>query len=420
MKVLLVFLFLLPGDSTKTHSNVDRLFANGRTYWYNNRDSALYYFKEALVLSRTIAYHKGEADAYKGLGLLSRSSTEQLQYYIKALDIREQIKDSLGIGVSLNDIGYIYEKLGDSATAIQYFNESYQIRKKIKDNGGIALSLIQLGHIEQFNRRYGEALLKYREALMYRKIAGESNGIAFAFVNMADVFYNMEQYDSALSYAIQAEEYFNLAGNTNNLNWALFIRASVYAISGKNEQAINILRALELRTGKLSLSNLKLFSEILKKENKFKEALIYSEKWIAANERAREENDLVALRDLAADYEFKKSETDRLKAEERQMLLRNRRDNLQFLVIAIVLTASFIMIILLRKKASTRTLEISLFLAFMLFFEFLILLLDPFLQSLSGATPIYLLAGNCLIALMISPVHHLADKQFKKLIHQRS
>jgi tetratricopeptide (TPR) repeat protein len=416
MKALLIALPLLLSDSTtSTQAQIDQLITKSKTYWYNNRDSGIWYLNKALTKAQATHYRKGEADALKGLGFLARSSTQQLQYYTKALELRKALNDSAGIAISLHDIGTSYETLGDTAKMLHYFNESYRIRQKLNDYGGIALCLIKFGKVDQVRKMHAGALSKYKSALSYRQKAGDPNGIAYAYVNLGDVFLELKQYDSAIYYANLAEAGFIKANNRTSIPWARFVQAKSNFETGQFMRALHILKDFEAQ-GKLSIKCVLLMSEIYEQLGDFKNALRYRKIWSEENEIAQRNEDVVSLRNALADYEFKVQEAEENKRAEALRLAKNRAHNLQFLIIAIFLTASFIAIIFLRKTASPKVLQIAVFLVFIFVFEYLVVLFDPFLQSFAENTPMYLLLANVVIALIIAPAHHVVDKRFRKFL----
>jgi tetratricopeptide (TPR) repeat protein len=417
MKALLIALPLLLSDSIPaSHAEIDQLITKSKTYWYNNRDSGVWYLNEALKYAQEKKYRKGEADALKGLGFLSHSSTQQLQYYTRALELRKELNDSAGIAISLLDIGTIYQALADTAKMLQYINESYRIKQRLNDYGGIALCLIKLGNFNQGKKMYPEALRKYKDALWYRQKAGDPNGIAYAHVNLGDTFLDMHRYDSAIQYATMAESEFIKANNRTSIPWVRYVQAKSNFEIGNFRSALDILRELEVQRQPLTTKNLLLMSEIFEQLGDFKNALRYQKLWNSENETARREYNAVSLRNQLADYEYKVQQAEENKRAEALRLAKNRKNNLQFLVIAILLTASFIAIIFLRKRASPKILQIAVFLVFIFVFEYLVVLCDPFVQSFGESTPVYLLLSNVVIALIIAPAHHLVDKRFRKFV----
>jgi tetratricopeptide (TPR) repeat protein len=419
--IALLCMMLVSGiDQSPQENSVDNLIAKSKTFWYNNRDSALYYLNNALVKARAINYRKGEADALKGIGFLSESATEKLISYIRALEIRREINDSVGIGVSLYDLGTIYNlQLNDTTKMLDYIRRSLAIRKKINEYGGVAVCLISLGHHQKTKANYSKALELYKEALHYRLKSGELNGIAFAHVNMSEAYLLLKQYDSSLYFSTLAMDEFVKANNTVNMVWAAWVMASSYYETGQYDRALATLRGFQKTSARQSLDMISLLSKIYEKKNDYKQALKYQRMWIEESAAREAADNATVVRNLAADYEFKIKQEELRQGEERRQLEKQRQNNLQFLLIAVLIVIGFLSIIFLRRKASQRVLNISVFLVFIFLFEFLIVLIDPSLQAISGNTPFYLLLGNAAIALIIAPIHHAVDKYFKKVIASR-
>ena len=55
-----------------------------------------------------------------------------------------------------------------------------------------------------------------------------------------------------------------------------------------------------------------------------------------------------------------------------------------------------------------------LFISFLIFFEFILVLLDPFLEDLTAGAPAYKLLANTLLAVAIFPLHHFLEDKLKE------
>ncbi len=409
---VIFFLFQLQSGMGQ-NSPADSLYMQAKKFWFNNPESATYYLQQTLKVSKETNYLKGEANALKGLGVFSHSNAERLQHYVKALEIRQQLKDSLGIGVSLMDIGTVYEELGEDEKLTEYLNKSLLVRRKINDFGGIALCLIMFGHHEEKKGNHDQALVKYKESLVYRLKAGDINGIGYSHINMANAFVNLNQYDSSLHYTQLAQDEFRKANNTLQQEWISWIVASCHLEKGFPDQALQELTKLKVQDDNYSLRVLGLLSKIYEAKSDFKKALAFQKKWIQKNESLQKESNQEKTRRLAADYEFKLKLEENLRHEERIKMEKRRQDNLQFLLIGIGLIAIFMLIISVRKKISDKALEIVSFVGFLLLFEFLIVLIDPTLQTWSGNKPVLLFLGNAVLALVVARIHAFLEKYFK-------
>ena len=118
-------------------------------------------------------------------------------------------------------------------------------------------------------------------------------------------------------------------------------------------------------------------------------------------------------------YEFEKEQLvkeQELKEKNRKIKEETqRRDNLQYSLIflgiiilfGVVLSLGFI-------KLSPTMAEGVIFFAFLILFEFLLVLGDPYVDSLTGGEPIYKLLLNALLAGLIFPLHAFFERTLKK------
>ena len=120
-------------------------------------------------------------------------------------------------------------------------------------------------------------------------------------------------------------------------------------------------------------------------------------------------------------YEFEKAqlikeqeekEATRIEAEET-----GRRDNLQYSVILIGLLVLFGGVLSLGFiKVSPRMAEGIIFFSFLILFEFLLVLADPYIDRWSGGAPGIKLLFNAGVAALIFPMHSFFESKMKKRI----
>jgi len=122
---------------------------------------------------------------------------------------------------------------------------------------------------------------------------------------------------------------------------------------------------------------------------------------------------------LEATYEFEKAEAERKRLEMEDLRLENertnRRNNLQYSGILIFLvTLSAGLIGLGKLHIPIRLAEGLIFFTFLLFFEFTLVLLDPYIEKCSSGAPAVKLAFNAILAAMIFPLHSFFEEGLKK------
>ena len=70
---------------------------------------------------------------------------QALTYYQQALPIREEVGDRAGLAVTLNNIGVVYDALGDRQQALTYYQQALPIREEVGDRAGLATTLNNIG-----------------------------------------------------------------------------------------------------------------------------------------------------------------------------------------------------------------------------------------------------------------------------------
>jgi len=97
----------------------------------------------------------------------------------------------------------------------------------------------------------------------------------------------------------------------------------------------------------------------------------------------------------------------------------NRERIIQYSIVFFVILLTVIVTFYVRRyKVSPKVIGSVIFITILLFFEFVLVVLEPFLNKFTGNTPIYILLGNFTVALLFIPVHRLIENWFeKKVLH---
>ncbi|MBL4658690.1 MAG: hypothetical protein JKX73_11860 [Flavobacteriales bacterium] len=118
-------------------------------------------------------------------------------------------------------------------------------------------------------------------------------------------------------------------------------------------------------------------------------------------------------------YEFEKAQIIKEQKQKEQTRIQeeelSRRDNLQYSVILIVILLVFGGVLGLGfVKVSPSVAEGLIFFAFLILFEFLLVLSDPYVDNITGGAPAYKLLTNAVLAALIFPLHSLFERLLKK------
>lgn len=115
---------------------------------------------------------------------------EALDYYRRALHIAEEAGDREELATALNNIGEVYDGLGQWQEALDYYQRALPIREEVGDLDRLATSLNNIGGIYNDLGRPQEALDYYQRALSIQEEVGNRAGESVTRYNMAMIYRN--------------------------------------------------------------------------------------------------------------------------------------------------------------------------------------------------------------------------------------
>ncbi len=194
-------------------------------YQNSNPDKAIAYGEEVLVLLEKFPDVKMETEVRLDLSLAYRFSglfESALEQSREAQQLAEEAGNSDLLSVALNQLGYTYNRLGDTEIAQKYLEQALALCEKLKDEKGIALSLHILGRIRYSTSEFAEAFDYYSRALSIREDIRDMPGIADTLTGFGQIYREMGDYSKAIDYHFKAllirEETGNLRNIANSFN----------------------------------------------------------------------------------------------------------------------------------------------------------------------------------------------------------
>jgi tetratricopeptide (TPR) repeat protein len=137
---------------------------------------SIYYFDQALEISRQIGDRQGEASNLAALGQAYVNPGEirkAIEYFDQALEISRQIGDRQKEVASLASLGQAYAKLGESSKAIKYIEQALMISRQIGDRQKEVASLASLGQAYAKLGESSKAIKYIEQALMISRQIGD-------------------------------------------------------------------------------------------------------------------------------------------------------------------------------------------------------------------------------------------------------
>ena len=373
------------------------------------------------------------------------------------LQIAQQLKNDSLLAASYNWIGsYFSFTKGDNATALEYYFKALPLAEKINDKRRIS-SLdfdISLAYF---------ALQNNKAAVQYVRKGGDdlpdTSHHLYDFMlmqyqrGMATWYLTINQPDSALYFA---QAFYETSRKINSIAQrfnALAAIADAYTQSGENELAgvyikkvIAISDSVKMIPIKLRFSNY--YIPTLLSKGNIKEALVqaklllnlgevnnnnnvklaatgflrqifdslqnkdsayyYSRMEANVNTQIFSQNNINKIQALAFNEQIRLIEEEAKKAEEEQ----RRKQNIQYALLALGIITFIIIFLLLSRRHITNTKLIQFLgvVALLLVFEFLNLLLHPFLERITHHSPVLMLLALVCIASLLVPLHHKLEK----------
>jgi tetratricopeptide (TPR) repeat protein len=311
-------------------------------------------------------------------GVYSNQNDDQqaIIYAIRVLDLyKNRPKDSCLVGALIN-VGVTYFGLHKLDSSSYYLQRSLDVATEIKDHFDIAVAKMNIGRIFLKRRQYDTAIVYFRNAMPDLM---QDNSHLFIYYNslfLGEAFDSTRQYDSAMYYSQFALQHANAMHSSANLADITKQLSSIYRQTGRPDSALFFMTMA--MTAKDSLNS---------QENQKKiQMLTFTEN----------------LRQMEI-------------AEQKKKDAETRKRNLELSGIAIFIPLFLLMVVLMgRKKVKSRTIEFLGILGLLFLFEFIVLLVHPYIGHWTHESPIWMLLILVAIAAILVPLHHKSESWIKK------
>ncbi len=132
----------------------------------------------------------GEAGTLNNIGLVYDDLGEKqkaLSFYNQALPLVRAVGDRRGEATTLNNIGQFYSDLGEKQKALSLLNQALPLRRAVGDRGGEAQTLNNIGGVYNALGEKQKALSYYNQALPLLRAVGDRRSEATTLGNLADL-----------------------------------------------------------------------------------------------------------------------------------------------------------------------------------------------------------------------------------------
>ncbi|TAE34314.1 MAG: tetratricopeptide repeat protein [Candidatus Kapaibacterium sp.] len=410
----------------------------GNVYFAQSQyQQALEYYLTSLRLNEELGNTQGRI---KSLGNIGNSYEAQsqypqaLEYFLKSLKLSEKIGDKQSMARSLNNIGYVYQVQNQYKQALEYHLKSLKLKEELADKVGISRSLENIGGIYRSNKQYPQALEYHLKSLNLMEGLSDKRGIARSWNDIGIDYEELQQYDSALAYLQRSFALAKEIQYPSVLANAQYSISSVLTKQNKHRAALpHALEALKLRVEagvrKEQSESYALLSAIYATLGNYQAAYDAEKNFHSINDSLFNTSNAKRLTTLQTDYDAqKRAAEEQIRAAEARYKAelaaqeKERQTQLQYAAIAGVVLFVLALALASRRVSlesawGQRFGRFVSFAAVVMLVEFAILFLDPWLDRFTGGIPLWRMAANVGIAVVVTPVHGVMEGRLRASAH---
>ena len=363
--------------------------------------------------------------------------------------------DDVAESLALNQIGYNYKQFGNFTKGLEFGLKAVEIAEVNGNKKLIGFTKVNLSLVY---RDLGNSTKAIELLRLAEKLGTETQSyivLETAYQNLAEIYLAQNKIDQALTLA---QKDYEISIKNNYRDWIGYTLIDLGAIHGRlnnRELALNYFD-MAVREAKSTRSPKILLSAYLAKSDYFKEnkqndsSMANAKKAIASVKNTPFSNYAIKpakilldeYRGQNVDSAFKYSEIYRITNDslfsakaiqqtqqmtfqnelQQQQIEEERSNNIQYAIIATGIITFFIFFLLLSRTIMVNEKWISFLaiLALLLVFEFVNLLIHPFLGNLTHHSPILMLLCMVALASLLIPLHHKLEHIIKHKLTEKN
>ena len=353
-------------------------------------------------------------------------NTTALEYFFKGLPLAEKSKDPRRISSYYFDISGAYANMNNVDEAIKYAQKGaanlpdpkssmydYMVRQYQISMATYYITLNKPDSAMHYVQALNETNLRLKN-ISFEAYAQNCFGEVYNQLGdkvLAEVFFQKANVlaDSSEFYLTKVNvksTYANFLISSGNISEAKKLSEELYQLG------------LKIDNNQIKLKGSGLLKQIFVKKNMTDSAYYYLQMESSLKDTIFSQNNLSKIQALAFNEQIRIIDE---KAKNDQEVI-ERKQNIQYALIALGTISLIILYLLLSRSFITNTKLIEFFgiIALLIVFEFLNLLLHPFLEKLTGHSPVFMLLILVSIAALLVPLHHRVEKWATKILVEKN
>ena len=392
----------------------EAFFENGEA----DLDSASIY--RMLLIAQRLNNDSLLAISYNTIGNIYFFNTgdysKALEYFFKGVPLAERIKDKRRLSSLYSDISQVFETLGNYNEQIRYIKKAEaSLPDKNSPMYDFMLVQVQINYASYFlNLRQPDSSLLNIQGL--NETNQRLKGKIFESVSLTLAAKAYEQRGDAEKAAVFFNKALSATDSISNAYNQLSVRTAYinYLLSGSKfeaarNQAFRLMQAgQQLNNNDYKLAAVGFLKKVYDTLKNTDSAYYYLQQQYTFRDYvfSREKTNKIQSLEFSEQIRITEEEVKKLKQEEQ------RKQNIQYVLIALGIITFLIIFLLLSRSIFINANVIEFFgvVALLIVFEFLNLLLHPFLERITHHSPVLMLLALVCIAALLVPMHHKVEK----------
>jgi tetratricopeptide (TPR) repeat protein len=212
---------------------------------------AMEYFKRAIEIREKIGDKRGLATSYNNLAstyFYRGEYNEALRFYEKSEQMRLSIRDEKGLGDCYNNIANIYYIQAQYPKALEYYQKSLRIREKLADRQALAALYNNISYLHNQQGDHSRAILYLKKAISIQEKINDKRGLCRSYDNLAQFYMETNMQDSSFFYFERAMRIQSEMGDKHTMATTYNNIANLYRNIHRYSEAIGYYkRAIQLQ-----------------------------------------------------------------------------------------------------------------------------------------------------------------------------
>ncbi|MHC1739152.1 MAG: tetratricopeptide repeat protein [Ignavibacteriaceae bacterium] len=353
-----------------------------------NYPEAINYQRKALTVRTQLGDKNDIAETLINIGISYYHQNElekALEYYLKAEQLLGELSDLRKLELFTN-MGVTYLSQKELSKAQTYFMSTLNLSNDLNDSLGISQTMANIGEVFFELKNYKQALNYHTNALNISRKIDDIEGVAIGLNSLARCYYEMNNFGMALKYSLRSLKIAQEYGLNNDIEEAAFLLSEIYFTTNNYKK---------------SLEYYKLAAE--------------TKAQILTYEKVQESGR------IESKYEIEKKIEEEKKGKEVEMIKLTMASNMQYYIgISLILGLFITLFFAFKIEVSARIFEILIILSFLLFFEFMLILIGPVVDKQTGGFPLLKLLINAVLAYIISFVNDVSREKLIGRIKEKA